>query len=151
MGPLDPDMVAKIAAMPLSEQLGVKAQLCTGAINPAYFRHVVGVLPLLLLSLGVEFNYFRRTMLDPAYRAAAAATITIMSVGVVFSLSTLPLAGIGCGEVLARWHEYLAFVISLQGIFTALATLVWMLVANSPDDEPDDDGIDTRDGSRAGG
>ncbi len=144
-------MAAQIDAMPLSQQLDMKSKLCTGAINPAYFRQVVDVFALLLLSLGVEFNYFGRTLLDPAQRAATAATITVISVGLVFGLSTLPLAGIGCGKVLSHWHEYLAFVISLQGIFTGLATLVWMLVISSPDNKPYDDGIDTRERSRAGG
>jgi hypothetical protein len=147
---LDPDMAARINAMPLSEQLGVKAQLCTGAVNPGYFPSVVVLLAFMLLSLGVEFNQFRRTMLDPAQRAATAATITVVSAGVMFALSTLPLNGTGCGEVLTHWHEYLAFVVTMQGIVTALATLVWMWVVSSPDAEPDD-GIDRRDGSRAGG
>ncbi len=33
------------------------------------------------------------------------------------------------------WHEYLTFVMSLQAVFTAITTLVWVLVVNVPDDE----------------
>jgi hypothetical protein len=53
----------------------------------------------------------------------------------VFALSTLPWAGTRCGEVVAPWHEYLAFEVSLQAIITAPATRVWVLVVNTPDEE----------------
>jgi hypothetical protein len=33
-------------------------------------------------------------------------------------------------DVLSSWHECLAFLLAVQGIFTGLATLVWMLVAS---------------------
>jgi len=35
--------------------------------------------------------------------------------------------------VLGYWHEYLTFVVSVQGVATGLATLIWLLVASSPD------------------
>lgn len=93
------------------------------------------MLPLLLLALGVEFTFFRRTLRDPAQRAATAATVAVIALGLVFALSTLPWAGDECGEVLHGWHEYLTFVMSLQAVFTAITTLVWVLVINVPDDE----------------
>jgi len=130
---LDPEMSAEVAAMPLPQQLGAMATLCEGAVSPAFFQQVVAVIPLLLLTLGVEFNFFRRALVEPAQRAAAAATVTVMSVGLVLALSTLPWAGTGCGGVLGYWHEFLTFVISVQGVATGLATLVWLLVMSSPD------------------
>ncbi len=133
---MDPDLAAEVDGMPLAEQLEVLSQLCSGAVAPAYFQQIVAVMPLLLLTLGVEFNYFRRTLNDPAQRAATAATMTLLSVGLIFALSTLPWVGTGCGEILSTWHEYLAFVVTVQGVFTGLATLVWVLVVNSPDDNP---------------
>ena len=136
---LDPHTAAQVAALPLSERLSVNAQLCKNAINPFYFQHVVGLLPVLLLTLGVELNRFRRTLLDPAQRATTAATVTVMSVALLLGLSTLPWDGTGCGEVLARWHEYLAFEVSLQAVFTALATLVWVLFINAPGQDPLDE------------
>jgi hypothetical protein len=130
---LDPEMAAEVAAMPLPQHLGAMATLCEGAVSPAFFQQVVGVIPLLLLTLGVEFNFFRRALDEPAQRAAAAATVTMMSAGLVMALSTLPWAGTGCGGVLGYWHEFLTFVISVQGVATGLATLVWLLVVSSPD------------------
>ncbi len=130
---LDPGMKAEVAAMPVGERLGALATLCDGAVSPAFFQQVVGVIPLLLLTLGVEFNFFRRALAEPAQRAAAAATVTVMSLGLVLALSTLPWAGTGCGEVLGYWHEYVTFVIAVQGVATGLATLMWLLMASSPD------------------
>jgi hypothetical protein len=56
----------------------------------------------------------------------------------VFALSTAPWAATRCGEVIHPWLEYLAFEISVQGVMTALATLVWVLVVNTPHDETAD-------------
>lgn len=131
---LDPELAAEVAAMPLPQQLGAMATLCEGAISPAFFQQVVAVIPLLLLTLGVEFGFFRQTLVEPAQRAAAAATVTVMSIGLALALSTLPWAGTGCGGVLSYWHEFLTFVITVQGLATGLATLMWLLVVRSPDD-----------------
>jgi hypothetical protein len=131
---LDPDMAAKVATLPLSERLGIEAQLCSSAVNPNYFGLVVQVLPVLLLALGVDFNYARRALRDPAQRASAAAAVTVMAAGLVFALSAAPWAAEQCGGVIHPWIEYLAFEISLQGMITALAMLVWVLVVNKPDD-----------------
>jgi hypothetical protein len=85
---------------------------------------VAQVIPLLLMTLGIEFGSFRRVLRGPAQRAATAATVTLMSIALVFALSTLPWSGDECGEILNAWHEYLTFVSTLQAVFTGLATLV---------------------------
>ncbi|WP_319430428.1 hypothetical protein [Mycobacterium sp. RTGN5] len=131
---LPADIAEQAAALPLAERLSVLQQVCENAISPVYFQHVVEVIPLLLLTLGLEFNYFRRNLRDPAHRVTTAATVALMSAALVFAMSTLPYDGVGCYDVLTDWHEYLAFVISVQGIFVGLATLVWLLVASTPDD-----------------
>ncbi len=136
---LDPVTAAEVDSMPVSEQFAVLSQLCEGAISPTFFHQVVGVLAVLLLALGVEFNYFRRTLTDAGQRAATAATVTVMAAGLVLALSTLPWDGQGCGDVLSSWHEYMAFLVAVQGVFTGLATLVWLLVASTPDVTSDTD------------
>jgi hypothetical protein len=130
---LDPATADEVAEMPMLEQMAVLSKLCEGAISPVFFHQIVGVLPVLLLTLGIEFNYFRRTLTDAGQRAATAATVTVMAAGLVASLSTLPWDGQGCGDVLSSWHEYVAFLLAVQGIFTGLATLVWLLVSSTPD------------------
>jgi hypothetical protein len=136
---LDQEMASEVAVMPLPQQLGAMATLCEGAVSPAFFQQVIGVIPLLLLTLGVEFNFFRRALAEPAQRAAAAATVTVMSIGLAMALSTLPWAGTGCGGVLGYWHEFLTFVVTVQGVATGLATLVWLLVSSSSDQRGADD------------
>jgi hypothetical protein len=130
---LDSEMAAEVVAMPIAEKLEALATLCEGAVSPAFFQTVVRVIPLLLLTIGVEFNFFRRALDEPAQRAAAAATVALMSISLLLAVSTLPWADTGCGGVLGYWHEYLTFVVSVQGVATGLATLIWLLVANSPD------------------
>ena len=130
---LDPATADKVAELPIPEQMAVLSQLCQGAISPVFFELIVEVLPVLLLTLGIEFNYFRRTLTDAGQRAATAATVTVMAAGLVGALSTLPWDGQGCGDVLSSWHEYVAFLFAVQGVFTGLATLVWLLVASTPD------------------
>lgn len=130
---LDPELAAEVADLPLGERMGALATLCEGAVSPAFFQQLVAVIPFLVLTLGVEFNFFRRTLAEPAQRAAATVTAALLSLGLVLALSTLPWPGTGCGAVLGYWHEYLTFVIAIQGVVTGLATLVWLLVANTSD------------------
>ena len=59
---LDPATADEVAEMPMPEQMAVLSQLCEGAISPGFFHQIVGVLPVLLLTLGIEFNYFRRDL-----------------------------------------------------------------------------------------
>jgi hypothetical protein len=133
MRAIDSATAQEVADLPLPQQMAVLSQLCEGAISPVFFNQIVGVMPVLLLTLGIEFNYFRRTLTDAGQRAATAATVTVMAAGLVGALSTLPWDGQGCDDVLSSWHEYLAFLFAVQGIFTGLATLVWLLVASTPD------------------
>jgi hypothetical protein len=143
---LNPDIEGEVLELPSAEQVSVLSQLCRGAISPVFFQQVVGVIPVLLLALGIEFNYFRRTLTDASQRAATAATVTILAAGLVGALSTLPWDGQGCGDVLSRGHEYIAFLLAVQCVFTGLVTLIWLLVASTPDD--DVVGADPPSGSR---
>lgn len=93
---LDPALESEIANLSAPEQMSVLAQLCTGAISPVFFQLVAEVIPVLLLALGVEFNYFRQTLTDAGQRAATAATVTVLAAALVATLSTLPWDGQGC-------------------------------------------------------
>jgi hypothetical protein len=137
---LDAATAEAVADLPFAEQTAVLSRLCESAISPVFFHQIVGVMPVLLLTLGIEFNYFRRVLTDAGQRAATAATVAVMAAGLVGALSTLPWDGLGCDDVLSSWHEYVAFLLAVQGMFTGLATLVWVLVASTPDapDAPTD-------------
>ncbi len=130
---LDPELATEVAAMPVAERLGALQSLCQGAVSTAFFQQVVVIIPLLLLAIGIEFNYFRRALAEPVQRAAAAATAAVMAIGLSLAVSTLPWTDTGCGGVLGYWHEYLTFVLAVHGIATGLATLLWLLVSGEPD------------------
>jgi hypothetical protein len=131
---LDDELAAEVEQLSLFERELVLREICDPAVDPAYFEQVAQIIPLLLITLGIEFGFFRATLREPAQRAATAATVALMSIGLVFALSTLPWGGDECGEILEAWHEYLTFVVSLQAIFTGVATLVWLLVVTVPDE-----------------
>jgi hypothetical protein len=131
---LDAELAAEVDQLSLFEREGVLREICDPAVAPAYFEHVAQVIPLLLMTLGIEFGFFRGSLREPAQRAATAATVAVMSIALVFALSTLPWGGDECGEILVAWHEYLTFVVSLQAVATGLVSLVWLLVVNVPED-----------------
>ncbi|HZA12341.1 hypothetical protein [Mycobacterium sp.] len=136
MRTLDTAKAAEIFSLPLAEQLPVLAQLCSGAVNPHLFAQMSTVIPLLLVALGIESGYFRSSFREPAQRAATITTVSLLCIGLVLALSAVVKSGNGCGNILTGWHEYLAFVVSVQASAIGLVTLVWLLVVNSrPDDE----------------
>jgi hypothetical protein len=132
---LPAEIAAQLPGLSVVEQLETLEIACENAIASEYFQQVVGVIPLLLLTLGVEFGYFRKSLRDPAQRATTAATVAVMSVALVLALSTLPFEGQGCNDMLSDWHEFLTFVVTVQGIAIGLVTLVWLLVSGTADDD----------------
>lgn len=127
--------LAALEGLPLTERQSLLSQLCSGAVDQEYFAQVSQAIPLLLVTLGIETGFFRRGLREPAQRAATIATVTMLCVGLMSALSTLPLSGSGCGNVLPAWHEYFGLVFTLQAVFVALTTLIWVLAINTPDEE----------------
>jgi len=132
---LDGALAAEVEQLSLFERQSGLQEICGPGVDPSYFEQVAQIIPLLLITLGIEFGFFRATLREPTQRAPTATTVTLMSIGLVCALSTLPWGDDECGQILEAWHEYLAFVVSLQAIFTGLASLVWLLVVNVPDEE----------------
>jgi hypothetical protein len=129
---LEPERAHEIFSLPWVQQLPILEQSCSGAINQEFFAQMCGVIPLLLVTLGIEFGYFRHAIREPAQRAATIMTVSLLSIGLAFALSALLKGGHGCGDVLSPWHEYLAFAFTVQACAVGLATLVWLLVVSSP-------------------
>jgi hypothetical protein len=128
-------LAAEVEQLSLFERQSLLQEICGPSVDPSYFEQVAQIIPLLLITLGIEFGFFHATPREPTQRAATATTVTLMSIGLVCALSTLPWVDAECGQILEARHEYLAFVVSLQAIFTGLASLVWLLVVNVPDEE----------------
>ena len=66
-------------------------------------------------------------------RAAPILTVVWLRLaeGLAFSMQVKTDA-VHCG-VAAVWHEYTAFVVTVQATAIALATLVWLLVSDTTD------------------
>lgn len=137
---LDPAAAAAAQNMPPAERLQFYAVACSGAVSSRFFDQMAFVIPTLLITLGLETGFFPRNRTDPVQLVATGVTFMVLSLGLVATLSTFLWNGTGCGQVLSKWHEYIAFVLTLQGVFMALAALVWGLVAPQAGAEPESPG-----------
>lgn len=107
---------------------------CAGNISWSYFSEMTNISSIVLLALGIELAYVRRTarIPDPGRRVAPVFTMLMLCLGVVLSFTMLVKAGIGtrCG-LAAVWHEYIAFVVTAQALTIGLATVLWLLVTDT--------------------
>ena len=113
---------------------------CAGDVSTQYFSDTANIIAVILLTVGVELNYVRRsaTGLDPGRRVAPIFTVILLAVSLALSLSAEASAGpqrCGLGAV---WHQYIAFVVSVHGLTIGLATLVWLMVGGVADSEESD-------------
>ncbi len=106
---------------------------CANEVSADFFGQMVNVIPMLLIPLGLELNYVRRTagIRNPGMRAAPILTVVMLCLaeGLAFSMQ-VKTDVVHCG-IAAVWHEYTAFVVTVQATAIALATLVWLLVSDS--------------------
>lgn len=133
MRDLDPAIAAEAENIPISMRGQFYVFSCGGAVSPRYFDQVTYVIPMLMVTLGIEAGFFRRQLRDPIQRVATGVAVMVMSLGLVGALSTLPWDGFGCGQVLTKWHKYIVFVLTLSAVFIGLSTLVWQLLVTLPD------------------
>ncbi len=109
---------------------------CANDVSIDFFNAMVQVLPLFLVTLGLEVNYLRgaKTALEPGQRAVPVMTVILLCLAEALTLSILVKAdneNCGAGAV---WHEYVTFIITVHAASIGLATLAWLLMA-SPGDE----------------
>ncbi len=103
---------------------------CADEIAPDFFAQMVQVIPLLLITLGLEMNVLRRSdaLRTPGHYAAPVLTVLMLCVAELLAFSMLVAADrVGC-RVAAVWHEYVAFAVCVQATSIALATVVWLLL-----------------------
>ena len=112
---------------------------CANEIDPDWFSNMVQVIPLFLVTLGIEMNYLRRTaaIRHPGLRAAPVITVLLLCIaeGLAFSM-LVKSHETHCGFA-AVWHEYISFVFTVQATAISLATLVWLLLANPSEPSAD--------------
>ena len=107
---------------------------CAGEISASYFSEIVNIIAVVLLALGIESNFVRRSAAarDPGHRVAPVLTVILLCVGLALSFTMLAKANLGpfCG-IGAVWHEYISFVVTVQALAIGLATLVWLMVVGA--------------------
>ena len=108
---------------------------CAGEVAPAYFGNMGQIIPVVLLALGVELNYFRRStkVRDIGYRVTPVFTVFLLCVAELLTFSILVKSDQGSCGLAAVWHEYIAFVITAQALTIGLATVFWLLVTDAWD------------------
>lgn len=113
---------------------------CAEEISPTYFSDMTEILAVVLIALGIELNFLRRTAdlaADPGRRVSPVFTVFLLSVGITLAFSMLVKSGMGtpCG-LAAVWHEYIAFVVTVQALAIGLTTLLWLLVSDAGKADP---------------
>ncbi|BBX02221.1 hypothetical protein BST36_13985 [Mycolicibacterium moriokaense] len=103
---------------------------CADTISRDFFAQMVQVIPMLLVTLGIELGYLQRgqAVRTPGQRAAAVLTVAMLCVAEMLTFSMLVTDRVACG-LAATLHEYVAFMVSVQASAIALATLVWLLLS----------------------
>ena len=107
---------------------------CGSDISSSYFSEVTNIMVVLLLTLGIEMNFVRRKAgsRDPGERVAPVFIVMLLCVALALAITMLAKADLGpfC-NLGAVWHEYIAFMITIQAMATALATLVWLMLTDA--------------------
>lgn len=104
---------------------------CADTVSRDFFGQMVQVIPMLLVTLGIEMGYLQRAQAvrTPGQRAAPVLTVAMLCLAEVLTFSMLVTSDrVACGMA-ATLHEYAAFVLSVQATAIALATLVWLLLS----------------------
>ena len=113
---------------------------CAGEISANYFSEIVNIIAVVLLALGIESNFVRRSAAarDPGHRVAPVLTVILLCVGLALSFTMLAKANLGpfCG-IGAVWHEYISFVVTAQALAIGLSTLVWLMIVGAVQENSD--------------
>lgn len=107
---------------------------CAGEISSSYFSNMGQIIPVILLTLGVESAFVSRTsrLRDPGRRVAPVLTVVLLVVAELLTFTMLVKADKGpqCG-IGAIWHEYIAFVVTAQALTIGLLTMLWLLLTDA--------------------
>jgi hypothetical protein len=93
-------------------------------VGTEFFAQLSQVIPLLLVALAIEANFFKLQMRGNTQRAVTIVTVAMMCLGEILVLSVLVL-GDAAYRSLDGWHEFIAFVLGLEAVLVGLATLIW--------------------------
>ncbi len=105
---------------------------CANEVSTAYFNGMVEVLPVFLITLGLEVNYLRNSgaVREAGQRAVPVLTVVLLCVAEALAFSILVRTHTSNCGIGAVWHEYVAFVATVHAAAISLATLAWLLLSN---------------------
>lgn len=117
---------------------------CANDISTDFFAQMVQVIPVLLITLGLEMGFlrWRNTVMRPADRAAPLLTVLLLCVAEGLAFSMLVHTGVEHCGVAAVWHEYIAFVVCVHATAIGMATLAWLLIAENSAQRPVPEGAE---------
>ncbi|MFB9530586.1 hypothetical protein [Nonomuraea roseola] len=113
--PLVVGMLAAFTASTIWDHLLMKS------VEQEYFAQVSQIIPLLLIAVGFEARFFDRLRQGAIERTLTLVTVITLCVGEALAISALTV------EELHAWHEYAAFIGTVQAWSVALVTLLWAL------------------------
>ena len=102
---------------------------CKAVVSQEYFAQLSQVIPLLLVGLGLEAKFVQRLTTLPE-RAVVVITVAMLCLAEVLAVTALvvPEDHVGCVSFLPGWHEYLAFIVTMEATTIALAVLAVALL-----------------------
>lgn len=123
----------------IAEALWFPFDVHDGVVKDDFFHEILTFIPLLLIALGIELNFFRRREAanrsdgdgnapDPVLRAAPIVTGILLVVAILLAASTLTYDH---SAAMAAWHVYFAFAVSVQASTTGLASVLGLVFATS--------------------
>jgi hypothetical protein len=111
-------------------------------VDQQFFAQISQFIPLLIVALGIEANFFKQLLEDMATRAAAILSVAVLCLGEVLALSVLAWPKPPGEET--PWffqyviqtqisraytlHNYAAFLVTSAAALIGIATLIWVLV-----------------------
>lgn len=111
-------------------------------VDQQFFAQISQFIPLLIVALGIEANFFKQLLKDVATRAAAILSVAVLCLGEVLALSVLAwpkppgeetpwfLKIFWHPEIPRAYtlHNYAAFLVTSAAALIGIATLIWVLV-----------------------
>jgi hypothetical protein len=111
---------------------------CSNIVDPHFYASMTEFIPVLILALGMEFNYVRRTDATqaPIERAAPILTVILLCIAQILAFSAMVRPEELCGAA-GVWHRYIALAVTVQAAAIGLATMVWLLRTSALREESD--------------
>ncbi|MEZ0053004.1 hypothetical protein ABIA30_004029 [Mycobacterium sp. MAA66] len=129
-------LIAQSFGVPMLLGLHRDKITCGPLVSSLYYAQMTQVLPLLLITLGIELNFFRRASASADFTdsATSVTTIIVLAVAEIWSFVALVIPD---GVLALTSNDFcisamnIGLVVTLQALGIGLATIVWLLFART--------------------